>query len=293
MVEYNKILWDAIDEKTTASERSRARASFAKFRRMLNIDDEPRRCAPGVSPWFERIAAYMALPLAVLAMFLLFHKENPVIWQSISTRPGQTTQIVLSDNTTIALNGGSTLVYPSHFSRRERQVFFSGEGYFEVYADPKHPFEVLTTDARIKVKGTKFNLKSYMDDQSVTVALDEGKMAFEGDAHNAQHVQCEMVPGDNLSFNKETGTLKKNYSEADSGQWRRGEYYFRNETLGNISRDIERIFGVRVVVEREELLGTHYHIALVNGETADDFVRILSLDKSLSVSREGNTIIIK
>ena len=293
MVEYNKVLWDVIDEKTTASERSKARASFAKFRRMADIENEPRRRVPGFFPWAERIAAVLALPFAALALVLLLHKESPVTWQSLSTRPGQTTQLVLADKTTIALNGGSTLVYPSTFGRKARQVFFTGEGYFEVQADPDHPFEVLTNDARIKVKGTKFNLKSYTEDQTISVTLDEGKIAFEGDANNAQNVQCEMVPGDNLSFNKETGALKKNYSESDSGLWRKGEYYFRNETLGNIARDIERIFGVRVIVEREELLGTHYHIALVNGETADDFVRILSLDQSLSVHREGNTILIK
>lgn len=293
MVEFNKIIWDAIDKKTTASERTKARMSFAVFKRRAGLDDEPRHRRPAFLPWGERIAALLAMPLAVLALVQFLHKEDPIIWQAVSTRPGQTSQIVLADNTMIAMNGGSTLVYPSSFDGGDRQVFFTGEGYFEVQADQDHPFEVLTNDARIMVKGTKFNLKSYADDQTVSVSLDDGKIAFAGDTHNAQNIQCEMVPGDNLSFNKETGELKKYYSETDSGLWRKGEYYFRNETLGNIARDIERIFGVRVVVEREELLGIHYHIALVNGETADDFVRILSLDRSLSVHRDGNTIVIK
>ena len=140
MVEYNKILWDVIDEKTTASERSKARASFAKFRRMAGIENEPPRRLPRFFPWAERIAAFLALPLAALALVLLLQKESPVTWQSLSTRPGQTIQVVLADNTTIAMNGISTLVYPSTFGRKVRQVFFTGEGYFEVQTDPDHPF---------------------------------------------------------------------------------------------------------------------------------------------------------
>jgi prophage tail gpP-like protein len=75
--------------------------------------------------------------------------------------------------------------------------------------------------------------------------------------------------------------------------WRKGQYYFKNVTLHDIARDIERLFGVRVLIENEDLLNTHYHIALVNGETVDDFLRILSMDNSLKVARSGNTIIIK
>lgn len=293
MEEYNKILWDVIGERTTASDRTRARVSFAEFGKMAAFEGRSGKSRGGSARWFSRVAFLMLIPLACLFIWFFSPGTDTPVWQEVSTQYGQTSQIVLADNTRINLNGGSTLVYPSSFKRGNRQVFFAGEGYFEVQADHRHPFVVLTKDASIQVLGTKFNLKSYAEDQMISVSLDEGKIAFEGAAQGLQKVGCEMVPGDNLSFDRETGTLKKSYSDSNSGLWRKGEYYFKNESLGNISRDIERIFGVRVVIEREELLDTHYHIALVNGETADDFVRILSLDRSLVVSRVGNTIVIR
>lgn len=293
MEEFNKILWDAIDEKSSASERARARKSFIDFKRMAGLESEDGQVSSGFLKWTTRTAAAFSLPLACLCAFLLLHSPESPSWHEVSTGMGQTTQVVLADNTRVTLNGGSTIVYPSSFSRRNRQVYFSGEGYFEVQADAKHPFDLLVNDAHLHVTGTKFNLKSYAEDKAISISLDEGRVAFESNEHCRQKVTCEMVPGDFLTFDRETGALKKNYLESNSGMWRNGEHYFKNESLGNIANDIERIFGVRVVVEREELLSTHYHIALVNGETADDLVRILSLDHSLSVTRDGNTIVIK
>ena len=293
MEEFNKLLWDAIEDKGSASERARARASFLNFKRMAGLEADEGQRKPGVLQWLVRAAAAFALPLACLCAFLLLRGQENPSWNEVSTAMGQTTQVVLADNTRVTLNGGSTIVYPSSFSKKNRQVYFSGEGYFEVQADAKHPFDLLVNDAHLHVTGTKFNLKSYAEDNAISVSLDEGRVAFESNEHCPQKVSCEMVPGDLLTFDRETGVLKKNYSETNSGMWRKGEYYFKNETLGNIARGIERIFGVRVVVEREDLLDTHYHIALVNGETADDLVRILSLDRNLSVARDGNTIVIK
>lgn len=293
MEEFNKILWDAIDDKCTVSGRVKARASFLNFKKKAGLETETDYKRTGVFQWTVRVAAMLALPLAGLCAFLLLNDTESPSWNEVSTGMGQTTQVVLADNTRVTLKGGSTIVYPSSFTKGNRQVFFTGEGYFEVQADKKHPFDLLTNDAHVSVTGTKFNLKSYAEEKTISISLDEGRISFESGDHCQQKVSCEVVPGDFLTFDKVSGTLKKNYFESDSGRWRNGEYYFKNETLGNIARDIERIYGVRVVVEREELLNTHYHIALVNGETVDDLVRILSLDRSLSVTRAGNTIVIK
>lgn len=291
MEEFNKQLWDVIDDNSTFAEKSKAKSSFREFRKIAGIEGKSFRSLSGLYQ-FAIISSLLVLPLAALTIWLLADRQETVEWQEMSTRMGQTAQLVLADNTRVTLNGGSTIVYPSSFSGDIRQVYFSGEGYFEVQSDVEHPFDVITNDARIKVHGTKFNLKSYSDDKVIMLALDEGSVHFEGNSDMAEDVSAEMVPGDNISFDRETGILKKDYSTDKSGLWRKGQYYFKNESLGDIARDIERIYGIRVLIERDEILDVHYHIALVNGETPDDFIRILSLDESLKVSRKDNTIII-
>ena len=288
MEEFNKILWDRIDGGSSFEEKRKAKAAFRDFLRMVGIAEDQtvdhRR--------YRRIGfvwAVLSLSMGFMLSWLIIGRSESPTWQEVSTRPGESTQIVLADNTKVTLNGSSTIVYPSSFSKECRQIYFSGEAYFDVQADPGHPFDIVTNDARIKVHGTKFNLKSYSDDNVLSVGLDEGSVQFTGESGAV----VDMVPGDNLSYDKETGVLRKEYSVESAGLWRKGQYYFKNVTLSDIARDIERLFGVRVLIENEDLLHTHYHIALVNGETVDDFVRILSLDNSIKVSRVGNTLIVK
>ena len=288
MEEYNKILWDRIENVNSPAEKKKAKAAFQSFLQMVGIRDEQsgdyRRIYRAGFIW-----AALAMPLGFMIAWLIIGRTEAPVWQEVSTRPGESTQIVLADNTQVTLNGGSTIVYPSSFNKECRQIYFTGEGYFEVQADSRHPFDIITNDARIKVYGTRFNLKSYTDDNVLSVGLDEGSVQFSGNSG----VVVDMVPGDNLSYDKDTGALQKEFSQETSGLWRKGQYYFKNVTLHDIARDIERLFGGGVLIESEELLNTHYHIALVNGETVDDFLRILSMDNSLKVSRSGNTIIIK
>ncbi len=51
---------------------------------------------------------------------------------------GKNSSILLPDGTVAHLNAGSRLMYPSVFSGKNREVFLSGEGYFEVSHDPKN-----------------------------------------------------------------------------------------------------------------------------------------------------------
>lgn len=292
MEEYNKILWDGIDECNSPAEKKKAKAAFQDFLLLAGVKDNEAINSRGYFR-FGIIAVVLSMSLSFMVAWFIFNNNDLPTWQEVSTGPGECTQVVLSDNTVVTLNGSSTIVYPSGFSGRNRQIYFTGEGYFEVQADVRHPFDVITNDARIRVYGTKFNLKSYPDDNVLSVGLDEGNVQFIGDAGVSDKVVVEMVPGDNVSYDKGTGVVGKEYSSEGSGLWRKGQYYFKNETLEDIARDMERIFGVRVLIEKEELLNAHYYMALVNGETIDDFIRILSMDKSIKVSKTDNTIIIK
>ena len=293
MEELNKILWDAIDDGNTPADKARARAAFARFRRRTGLGSAPApKPVHSIGGWIVRIAACLALPLAALTVWLLSQTLHAEEWQETSAQAGQATEVVLADGTHVFLSGGSTVVYPAHFRGHDRQVFFSGEGYFEVKADAAHPFNVLTGDARLTVLGTKFNVKAYTEDNSVSVTLDEGRLTFSSTSAKGT-AACDMVPGDKVTFNRATGQLSKTYGDTDAGQWRNGMFYFKNEPLGEIARSIERHFGVRVFIENEALISQRYHMALVNGETIDDFVRILALDTDLDVQRNGSIITIR
>ena len=89
---------------------------------------------------------------------------------------GKRSEITLADGTHIWLNSGSQLSYPSKFNADSREVYLSGEAFFDVKANPDRPFYVITRDVRIKVLGTSFNVCSYLEDNTVQTVLIKGKV---------------------------------------------------------------------------------------------------------------------
>lgn len=77
---------------------------------------------------------------------------------------GQRMSVTLSDGTQVQLNGNSRIEYPVIFSRKQRNVKLSGEAFFEVKHDERHPFIVETFASKVEVLGTRFNV--YADEAS-------------------------------------------------------------------------------------------------------------------------------
>ena len=85
---------------------------------------------------------------------------------NIKVAYGSKTTIELPDSSVVVLNSGSTLSYPDKFEAESRTVMLVGEAFFEVKKNSKRPFYVKTKDVTIRVLGTKFNVKSYPDDNT-------------------------------------------------------------------------------------------------------------------------------
>jgi len=64
---------------------------------------------------------------------------------------GKRSAITLADGTHIWMNSGSQLSYPAEFKKDSREVYLSGEAFFDVRHDPDKPFYVITQEFRIKV----------------------------------------------------------------------------------------------------------------------------------------------
>ncbi len=79
----------------------------------------------------------------------------------------------LPDGSQAWLNSNSTISYSPSFTEN-RIVRLSGEGYFIVIRDIKHPFSVQTKNISTQVIGTSFNVKE--EDSIVLVTVAKGKV---------------------------------------------------------------------------------------------------------------------
>jgi len=94
---------------------------------------------------------------------------------TITTPNGGQYQLVLSDGTSVFLNAGSKITFPSRFAGTNRTVSISGEAYFQVAKDRNHPFIVNTETQRLTVLGTHFNISAYTN-EPVKTTLAEGSV---------------------------------------------------------------------------------------------------------------------
>ena len=88
---------------------------------------------------------------------------------------GSRSSIVLPDGSKVWINSGSTLTYGSNFNKN-REVVLSGEAYFDVKHQKNESFTVNTSDLRIRVLGTEFNVKSYPEEDIIETTLISGQL---------------------------------------------------------------------------------------------------------------------
>lgn len=104
----------------------------------------------------------------------LSHQEESFVE---TTNPNKRNKmVVLPDGSTVILQKGSKLKYFDSYNAHNREVYLSGEAFFEVVKNPKKPFLVFTKDIVTKVLGTSFTVKAFDNDKEVKVMVKTGKV---------------------------------------------------------------------------------------------------------------------
>jgi hypothetical protein len=160
---------------------------------------------------------------------------------------GNQSKIVLSDNTTVWLNAGSRLLYPTTFNGKTREVILHGEGYFEVSSDKEHPFIVKTSILDVRVLGTKFNVSAYAEDNVVQTVLKEGSVAIRKKDAGLFDKDLIIKPNEMASFNKTTSNTNIYKVDADYYRlWTKGLISFEDADFIRVIKKVERFYNVSV-----------------------------------------------
>ena len=103
---------------------------------------------------------------------------------------GKRFKLHLSDGTMVHLNSGSSFTYPVSFiDGIDREVFLSGEAFFDVSSDSLNTFKVVSTGSYVEVYGTKFNFKDYQEDNFSEIILTEGSLGVKNTINNFNKFQ--------------------------------------------------------------------------------------------------------
>lgn len=175
--------------------------------------------------------------------------EKPASMNMLKTPKGGQYRIVLPDGTTVWLNSGSELKFPSTFSSASREVELKGEAYFEVarYQGKNWDFNVRTATQVVQVLGTKFNINAYDNEAFVKTSLAEGKVKVISEGSDRSFI---LKPGQESALDKNSNEIKVYDAEvADAIAWKEGLFVFDNENLFTAMNKISRWYDVEIVYQ--------------------------------------------
>ena len=261
--EYCRRKWAENDCRIPTSVKARIRQSL--FTKMPRVK------------WRRVIASASAVLAAAVILFMCMlwsrPSENaaPEIFEIVAER-GQKSSVTLPDGSRVMINSASTISYTSDYNVKERNVFLSGEAYFDVASNADIPFVVHADKVSVTALGTEFNVKAYAEDPYVVTTLVEGSVRTEAGT------QYELLTrAQEASYNKEAEVLLA-YDVKDITRavpWIRNELLFKNEPLADIAVTLERMYNVTIVFEDEAAKGYSY-TGLIRNNSLQNVLELIS-----------------
>jgi len=245
-----------------------------------------------------KYAAVLLIGIFISSVLLVktnfdFFRNNKTEYLDIEVPNGSKSKINLPDGSLVWLNSGSKLSYPGEFGSENRRVVLSGEAYFEVKRDEKVPFYVFLGDLRIKVLGTKFNVRSYSEEKEIQTTLISGKVVLEKNSDKSDELIYEMKPSEHLIYSKteknvkvmnlsrETGSTSKivqeNRNDKDQNMlptefytaWKDNKLVFRDQRLSALKGRLEKWYDVEITL-RDENVGSYSFTGSFEKETVEE-----------------------
>ncbi|GHT32748.1 anti-sigma factor [Bacteroidia bacterium] len=170
------------------------------------------------------------------------HKKKE--WNKLTVPKGKRTSLILSDGTKIWVNSGSYLEFPPAFDEDKREIKIEGEIYIEVSRDTNHPFRVYTSDMKINVLGTRFNVSAYEEDAVHQVVLVEGNVEVTPGKREPVRLSPDHMLA--ISANKIKTSKVDVYSYIS---WKDGLLQFNSEPLSLVLARISRYYNRTLTYE--------------------------------------------
>ncbi len=244
----------------------------------------------GISSRLGWIAAAVLLPAFIITTLHLYRVKTALANEEVLffAQEGERANVTLPDGTNVTLNSSSSLTYsPGSFNHKERTINFNGEGYFDVATNPSIPFFIHTKDMNVKVLGTKFNLRAYAKDETISLTLEEGHVLL-----SSRKEEKEVFPHQKAILNCQNGSISivKEEVPEDASAWRNSELAFSNQELQHVLTTLERNYGVRICIKSCDNLSADLFTGKIPSNNLLDALEILKYSYRMKYRIDNKTI---
>lgn len=284
-------LWDLNNLVTTPEQPVLTEVAYSEVRARV-IENKAKRPNRVIRVMIQ----YAAIAVVCFGVSWYFwqsrQRTSGVVWQNVEVPVGQRVKLTLADGSQVWLNSKSKFSFPAGFNASNRLVKLNGEAYFEVAPNKKQPFIVQTAHAAVTVKGTKFNLYAYENEENVETTLLEGKVTFSESSARGQ--SKDLLPHQQLVYNASNGDIKitDNVNDKDVVSWVSGAYFFNNVTIRDIIARLTHYYDVEVEVKDSSILDYTCIGKFRLDESLEDVLQVISITKPFEYKIEGEKVII-
>lgn len=188
-------------------------------------------------------------------------------------------QVVLSDGSRVTLQKKSKMSYSEKFDGQLREVYLSGEAFFEVTKDAARPFMVYANGLVTKVLGTSFTVSAYDTDKAVKVSVKTGKVSvFSQKDKNEQGKGLVILPNQEIIFDKaevrmiksvvEQPTILDNTVEVTS-------FEFVDVPIKKVFQRIQKAYGIEIVYDEEVMKECYLTASLYEEKSLYDKLKLI------------------
>lgn len=230
---------------------------------------------PRYWPWAA--AASVAVLIGAFLVFRPAPESHPVAEtpreERVASGPS-VRHVALPDGSSVVLQPGSELRYPSSFSGEKREVFLSGEGFFEVRKDSLHPFLVYAGKLITRVVGTSFRVRAYAGDRRLLVRVKTGRVSVS----TAGLQGPVLTPNQEISL--DASSLRFSLPQASFQPVRSIErltFTFTATPLPEVLATLSKAYGVNIVYDAGQIAHCSVTAALGDEPLMDKLTWICSV----------------
>ncbi len=181
--------------------------------------------------------------------------------------------IALADGSTITLQPQSRVSFAKNFGvGTKREVYLSGEAFFDVARNPDKPFFVYANELVTKVLGTSFTVRAYQKDESVEVKVRTGRVSVSvndqiGKQENISIREREgilLLPNQQAVLSRKEIRLVKGLVDhpvllsETAPDLPRFSFVFKAEPVSEVLATLEKAYGLDIVYDEKAFAGCQF-----------------------------------
>jgi transmembrane sensor len=234
---------------------------------------------------FIKVAA-MALVILSLGTTVLYLNNIGTFSKKITlvtSNDQKNLMVALPDGSKIILNRNSELSYRKNFGKHRRDVYLSGEAFFEISADASKPFIIDAGKAKVKVVGTSFNVITENEESAVEVYVKTGKVIL---SDNSGSQSITLDPGFVGTMDSKTSgkTLNKNPNYMS---WNTGLLVYNGQKLDIVFYDLKKVHNMDIIAEDPGILDNTW-TSPIDNQSQETIIRLICASFNLSYSKDGS-----